>query len=355
MNQRIFIHAPNVHQGGGLILLEALVKSIGFKFYLTIDERNQMAGKLSENVDVKIVPRSISGRLLVEKWLVKNVEKSDLVICFGNLPPLFRLKGSVVVFLQNRYLVDDLRLDGFSLLTKFRLTIEKIWFRGKLRNAQEIYVQTESMKRLIHRNHYCVIPVTVLPFLGNSGFSVEPCSARQNGVRIGESEEKKYDFVYVATGEPHKNHILLIEAWSILASEGIFPSLAVTLDSTKNTELCNKLDKSRDRFKLKIHNLGFVNRADIVRLYSQSRAAIYPSQFESFGLPLVEAERSGLPILASERDYVRDLIKPTETFDPTSAVSIARSVKRYLGFGQNRMQILNPSQFIQFIMNKYSI
>ena len=355
MNQKIFVHAPNVHQGGGLILLDALIKSIGFRFYLTVDERNRLTPTFSDKVDVRFVPRSIIGRLVAEKWLAKNVKKNDLVICFGNLPPLFRLEGTVVVFLQNRYLVDTVSLRGFPLLTKARLTIEKIWFHGRLKNVQEIYVQTESMKRLVDGNCNYAIPVTVLPFLGCPGVSDKTWTASQNGVGIGESREKIYDFVYVATGEPHKNHILLIEAWSILAGEGIFPSLAITLDSKKYIDLCKKLDKSREMFKLAIYNLGFLNQIDLARLYSKSRAAIYPSQFESFGLPLIEAETFGIPILASERDYVRDIVQPTETFDPTSAVSIARSIKRFLRLGQNKMQILNPSQFIGSIMNKYSV
>ncbi len=276
MNRKLFLHAPNVHQGGGVILLDALIKSIGFRFYLTADERNRLAAKFSDQVDVRFVPRSIIGRLLAEKWLAKNVKKKDLVICFGNLPPLFRLEGTVVVFFQNRYLVDTVSLRGFSLLTKARLAIERIWFRERLQNVQEIYVQTESMKRLVAGNCNNVIPVTVLPFLGCPSVSDKTRTASQNGVGIGESNEKMYDFVYVATGEPHKNHILLIEAWSILAGEGVFPSLAITLDAKKNIDLCKKLDKSREIFKLAIYNLGFLNQIDLEKLYSQSRVAIYP-------------------------------------------------------------------------------
>ena len=44
------------------------------------------------------------------------------------------------------------------------------------------------------------------------------------------------------------------------------------------------------------------------------------------GMSGLEAARAGLPIVAAERDYVRDIVTPAETFDPGSPVSIARAV-----------------------------
>ena len=77
-------------------------------------------------------------------------------------------------------------------------------------------------------------------------------------------------------------------------------------------------------------NLGKVPSADIPALYKSSSALIFPSKVESFGLPLIEATQMGLPVLASELDYVRDVIEPVETFNPESPVSIARAVRRFL-------------------------
>ena len=64
-------------------------------------------------------------------------------------------------------------------------------------------------------------------------------------------------------------------------------------------------------------------------LYSQGPVIVFPSYFESFGLPLVEANALDLDIIASELDYVRDVCIPQETFDPHSARSIARAVLRH--------------------------
>jgi len=85
-------------------------------------------------------------------------------------------------------------------------------------------------------------------------------------------------------------------------------------------------------------------------LYKHSTALIYPSLFESYGLPLIEAGQYNLPVLASELDYVRDILDPVETFDPKSAKSIARSVKRFLKIDDEKTDIVEPKEFINNVI-----
>lgn len=65
--------------------------------------------------------------------------------------------------------------------------------------------------------------------------------------------------------------------------------------------------------------------------YAETKALIYPSLFESFGLPLFEARLLNLDVLASDSDFVRDLVEPIQTFDPYSPYSIANAVIRHMG------------------------
>jgi glycosyltransferase involved in cell wall biosynthesis len=85
---------------------------------------------------------------------------------------------------------------------------------------------------------------------------------------------------------------------------------------------------------------------EISGLDAQAKALIFPSLFESFGLPLLEAAKAGLPILASERDYVRDVVKPVASFDPESALSIARAVLRHQGLEVDPIMPEDPARFI---------
>jgi glycosyltransferase involved in cell wall biosynthesis len=67
-----------------------------------------------------------------------------------------------------------------------------------------------------------------------------------------------------------------------------------------------------------------------------STGLIFASSLESFGLPLLEARALGVPVLAAERDFVREVCEPQQTFDPASPHSIADAVRRFLAPGFRR-------------------
>ena len=170
-----------------------------------------------------------------------------------------------------------------------------------------------------------------------------------HGQRIGSQPE--WDFVYVADGEAHKNHRTLLAAWQLLAKEGLRPSLALTLSSRDSALKCEIANTSQLR-DLQVHDLGQLPREQVMALYANARAMIFPSKSESLGLPLVEATHVGLPILAPEMDYVRDVCVPVQTFDPDSPVSIARAVKRFLGRPEPCVALRTPAEFWRELLRK---
>ena len=59
---------------------------------------------------------------------------------------------------------------------------------------------------------------------------------------------------------------------------------------------------------------------------NKSEYLIYPSLIESFGLPLIEANKFDCNIISSDLDYVHDIVKPSLVFDPNSIISISETV-----------------------------
>lgn len=345
---RLFIHAINVHQGGGGALLTAILKSLpdGRKVILSLDSRMPLPDSMPHGVEVRRVRPLVMHRFIAERWLARSVGLNDIVLCLGNLPPLFRLQGQVAVFLQNRYLIDDVDLRGFSLKVGLRLKMERLWLSNRLLLANEFIVQTATMKRLLDIKTEERVPSRVLPFMEvPSGYA--RCLQLSNHGR-----KSDFDFVYVASGEPHKNHQRLLEAWCLLAGDGLFPSLCLTVADSRFEGLCRELKLIRQRHGVKIENLGELSRLDALAIYKRAGALIYPSTFESFGLPLIEARQAGIPVLAAELDYVRDVLDPEQTFDPDSAISIARAVKRFLGMAEQPLPLLDATQFVTSIFDR---
>jgi glycosyltransferase involved in cell wall biosynthesis len=73
---------------------------------------------------------------------------------------------------------------------------------------------------------------------------------------------------------------------------------------------------------------------------------------ETFGLPLLEATMLGIPVIAGEVDFVRDVCVPQQTFDPDSPRSIARAVRRFLGNGAEAPAMyLSAEEFVERLLS----
>ncbi len=330
----LIIHAPNVHQGGGKTLLLGLLNALDGPSYLILDDRLTDIPALPDGTHVSSVKASLFSRLAAERRLQQIATSQDTVLCFGNLPPLFRNKAKVYVYMQNRYLSASRSLKGLSGSARFRHMFERVWLSHCLRQAI-VLVQTETMAQEFAENFNR--RAQVRPFL--PGFS--PSRTNEAADWQGKS-----DFIYVASAEPHKNHRRLVQGWILLAEQGLRPSLLLTLDENDRTLLNDWIREQIARHDLRIswfhgHETG------TGALYSRAKALVYPSLFESLGLPLLEADRAGLAIIASERDYVRDVVNPAHTFDPESPLSIARAVKRFMEVDTGFRSVPGPDKFLE--------
>lgn len=329
---KLVINAANVHVGGGRVLLLDLLSAVDAPAIAILDARLKLPAPLPAHIQTIFVEPSLLARLQSERRLASICDENDVVIAFGNLPPLYPNRSKVFVYLQNRYLTSFGSLAGLSLRFRGRLAIERLWLRLFLRNSR-ILVQTRSMAEEVRTG---LGRDAIVAGFAPAGTPVAPLP-------------KQYDFVYVASGEAHKNHRRLVEAWALLAREGLYPTLRLTLDSTRDRTLLHWVETAAARDKLNIEN-AVVDASEISAVYARSLALIYPSLSESFGLPLIEADRAGLGIVASERDFVRDVVVPSETFDPELVVSIARAVKRRLRAGQEETSIPTARQFLTHLL-----
>lgn len=339
--RRLILYAPMIHTGGGKTLLLALLKALGDangdwdEVRLMVDDRFGDIPALSPNLKMDMtIPPNVLGRLRGEWTLWKLSEEGDVVFCLGNLPPLFPIRGRVVGFIQNAHLLET--LVGQTPTTKKR--IERWWLKRFQNHCQSFIVQTPSMRdRLLRFLDLDPVRILTLPFVDEDLLSPSPA---------GPPHASRWDFGYVSLPWAHKNHRRLVEAFILLAREGLTPSLVVTVPEHMDRNLYQWLEEVKETEGVRITNLGSVDYQDIKQVYRSINALIFPSLTESFALPLLEARAFGLPILASERDYVRDVVAPRETFDPESSRSMMRAMKRYLGNPDLPDVVLPASQML---------
>jgi glycosyltransferase involved in cell wall biosynthesis len=135
-------------------------------------------------------------------------------------------------------------------------------------------------------------------------------------------------FLYVSRLEhPAKNHVRLIAAfdefkrvtgsdWQLVLGGGEWHGSASIYRAA-----------SASAFEKDIHFLGFVPDADLPNLYRAAKAMVYPSLFEGFGLPPVEAMACGTPVISSIRGALEEVVADSAlTIDPEDIHDIAHAL-----------------------------
>lgn len=340
-----YIQAMNIHQGGGRTLLLGIVQALASqagRATLLLDRRFSHDGAWPAGIDVRRVEPSIRARLAAEYWLSRHIRAGDTLLCLGNLPPLFPTSGSVMVYFHNRLIIEPPTVEGFSRRARIRLWIERQWVRRLEPRVHRWLVQTPSMKILLHERGRA--PLATIDIRNFAPDLADGLALEQNVKSEGLPQ-----FIYPASGDPHKNHKKLVEAWALLKADGLRPILHLTVDPALHPGLVRWIDTQRAIGELAIFNHGHLPPGDLARLSAKADALIYPSLSESFGLPLLDARRQGLPVIAGELDYVRDSATPIETFDPLSARSISRAVRRFMGSPEEPRAIGSPADLLDYI------
>ncbi|MUK39999.1 glycosyltransferase [Aliivibrio fischeri] len=328
---RIAIHAVNINTGGALVLLNEMLEkfhSFGGMVDLYISSKVELkVYKVFNNTKV------IKCRSLIRSLYLKR--EYDRVVFFGNLPPLNNVNNSYL-YIHNAYLASDNKIHNASFGFKVKIFLLKKYIRFFIRNVDFVVCQTVSMKDNISKLYDANVYIS--PF-----YKFMP---------IDESI-KEYDFCYIGLPSIHKNHSLLLKVLELLKNEGVNITIALTVpDSPCNFELINRINNLNKSSNIKIVNFGFVSIEDVVNIYLKSKALIFPSKIESYGLPLIEAAMLNLTIFAPDKNYVNDVIKDYYAINIEDANDIKVKLKRFVENNElyKMAKVITPNKFIGDIM-----
>jgi glycosyltransferase involved in cell wall biosynthesis len=196
--------------------------------------------------------------------------------------------------------------------------------------ARRILTVSDTSKRDILR--FFPLPEEKISVIYNAideRFSIPP---REEEVeRVRERYQLAHGFVlYVGNIKPHKNLVRLIEAYDLLRRRGFDLKLLIIGDEISKLPA---LRRAVHKHKLHKHVrfLGYLPDETLAVLYRLAEVFVFPSLYEGFGLPPLEAMACGTPVVTSNVSSLPEVTGDAAVLvDPYEVESIADGVQRVL-------------------------
>jgi glycosyltransferase involved in cell wall biosynthesis len=206
------------------------------------------------------------------------------------------------------------------------------WLFGR-RSAQQanrIIANSQSTARDLQRIYGIHESKIEVIYLG-----VGPAFKPQDPRAAAEFVSKKYgaskDYILaVSTIGPHKNLTTLVEAMKVLRERGEITMQLLTVGAQRQRnpqalELLRSLNLTAEDIRF----LGYVPDEDLPILYSGSSLFVFPSLYEGFGLPLVEAMACSAPVIASNTSSIPEVVGDAGLLvPPTRPEAFAEAILR---------------------------
>lgn len=211
---------------------------------------------------------------------------------------------------------------------QLRLTV-----RHTARRAAHIITVSEYSRGDISRT-YGIAPgeITVTPEAAPAHFAPVTDEAELRRIRESYGIQESY-ILSLGSLQPRKNLVRLIEAYSCLRGvrpQGKLPQLVL---AGKRGWLDDETFRAAKRHALgnDILFTGYVPEQDLVGLYSGAICFVYPSYFEGFGLPAVEAMQCGVPVIAGNRTSLPEVVADAGLlFDPFDTQALVNALTQVI-------------------------
>ena len=188
-----------------------------------------------------------------------------------------------------------------SVFGRWDLVTFKVFVRRSVKRAQHVFAISERTKRdLVQLYGTPEDKVTVTPLAPDPDF--RPAEAHDSFL------------LFVSAIEPRKQPLDAIDAANAVGRK------LVVVGPTKDEELAAELRRRGADVR------GYVPKDELVRLYQSAACLVFPSRYEGFGLPVVEAMACGTPVVAAPEPALQEVAGDAAIF----ADDLAEGVRRAL-------------------------
>jgi len=255
----------------------------------------------------------------------------DLVHIPLNRVPLFMMKPYVVT-------IHDMANLLFEDHSSIHMQLRRFRFRRGLIRANRVIAVSEATKRDVE--NVLGVPPDRIRRVYNApdpGFSQRASNPGQEQSRILERYQIQYPFLlYAGNIRKHKNVPRLVEAFAVvknqLASHPVYHDLRlVIIGDTISDYPAVRQTVIKSGVEQVVRFLGFVPFETLRCFYESAAAFVFPSRYEGFGLPPLEAMACGTPVVTSNVSSLPEVVGDAAVLvNPENVFDIAHGIRDVL-------------------------
>ena len=208
------------------------------------------------------------------------------------------------------------------------LALRRRSYTQSIQNADSIVVATDYTKQTIQEKfpNEAHKVTRIYPGFETNWEKLSPEMAKQ---QLAQYELPERFIFYPANPWLHKNHAHLFAALQRLKGEGITIPLVCTGRLKQHAPATLQQLIIASDLVGTVYDLGYVNEQTIQALYNQAEMLVFPSLFEGFGYPILEAQANGCPVVVANATTLPEVAgEGAIFFDPLDVDSIAQEIRK---------------------------
>ena len=268
-------------------------------------------GDEQDNVSFVIMPRTKCGKffstqIFLPRYL--NAVNADVALFLAFPAPLLYFGRSIST-------IHDLCCWDCpeTMTVKSRLLWRSLDRKAVCDNSDIISISNFSKSRIVA--HYGIDERKVIvAYCGIDSEVFKPYKSEEFRARVLKRYSLPPRFILsLSTLEPRKDLPTLVDAWSSLVKEHDF-EYDLVLAGRRGWKLDNLLGRLDNETRQRVHVTGFIEDEDLPVLYGLCDIFVFPSKYEGFGLPPVEALYSGAKVICSDIPCLREICGNAASF-----------------------------------------
>jgi glycosyltransferase involved in cell wall biosynthesis len=321
----IFRYAAEVAKH--LLLLQETEPHIRYVFFFARDIHPDFVA-FQDSFDVVICP-STNELLIKQLWFPLILSRLHLdVMHYPSFPPpYFHLFGPRTVMTLHdagpwRY--------AYALTLHGRLYFRTLLARGIRTCTRVITVSKHARSEIGYfLGERYLSKVSIIPEAARPEFAIPLSDSFKQAVRARYELPECY-LLAVATTEPRKNLVTLLDAYMQLKKDlsASCPPLVIVGRKGWN---CDDILSYMGQLEDAVRFPGYVSDEELIALYQMATCLVFPSLYEGFGLPVLEAMAAGCPVITSTTSALPEVAGNAALLvDPLNAQEIATAMRQVL-------------------------